>query len=134
METNQKVLIFHYKQTDTHFIIIYTSPLFSIRSETCTSQNQSKWKARHRRWDRLTTPWEKYFLNLTNCCASKSYDCSAGQLFLLLHSKILSELFLNMMFLFRAGFRISLQPIIDEIQFHNYFQYIPNPMGPNCPL
>ena len=76
----------------------------------------------------------KIFLNLTNCCASKSYECSAGQLFLLLHGKILSELFLNMMFLFRAGFRISLQPIIDEIQFHNYFQYIPNPMGPNCPL
>ena len=24
----------------------------------------------------------KIFLNLTNCCASKSYECSAGQLFL----------------------------------------------------
>ena len=73
----------------------------------------------------------KIFWNLTNCCASKSYENVTAQLFLLLHGKILSELFLNMTFLFRVGFRISLQPIIDEIQFHNCFQNIP--MGPNCP-
>ena len=67
----------------------------------------------------------KIFWNITNCCASKSYENVTAQLFLLLHGKILSELFLNMMFLFRAGFRIYLQPIIDEIKFHNCFQDFP---------
>ena len=133
-DSQEEALIFRYKQTDTHFIIIlYITIIFNqIRNLYKPEPEQVEGVAQE--VGPVDNTLGKIFLNLTNCCASKSYECSAGQLFLLLHGKILSELFLNMMFLFRAVFRITLQTIIDEIQFHNYFQYIPNPMGPNCPL